>query len=109
MDWKNAPGSSAALVVFQDRNSSADGFGRQVDAILAHDTRDRLASLAIPTHVIVGTEDVLTPPRRSREIANAISGARLTEVPGVAHALNSENPPLFTKVVLDFLERYRRE
>ena len=98
-----------ALVRGNPFPQSAEGFGRQVDAMLAHDTRDRLASLATPTHVIVGTEDVLTPPRRSREIANAIPGATLTAVPGVAHALNSENPSLFTKVVLDFLERYPRQ
>ena len=87
---------------------SAAGFARQVDALIGHDTRDRLATLRMPAHVIVGTEDVLTPPRLSRAIAAAIPGATLTEVPNVAHALNSENPPAFTRAALGFLEKHRR-
>jgi pimeloyl-ACP methyl ester carboxylesterase len=86
---------------------SAAGFGRQVDAILAHDTRDRVATLRLPTHVIVGREDVLTPPRLSRAMAAAIPGATLTEVPDVAHALNSENPPALSQAVIAFLDRHR--
>jgi 3-oxoadipate enol-lactonase len=87
---------------------SAAGFARQVDAILAHDTRDRLAGIRIPTHVIVGAEDVLTPPRLSHAIAAAIPGATLTEMPALAHALNSENPPAFTSAVIGFLDQHRR-
>ena len=85
---------------------SAGGFARQADAIVAHDTRDRLAGIRIPTHVIVGAEDVLTPPRLSHAIAAAIPGATVTEVPAVAHALNSENPTAFTSAALGFLARH---
>ena len=87
---------------------SAAGFARQVDAILSHDTRDRLATIRVPTHVLVGAEDVLTPPRLSRAIAAAIPGATLTEVPAVAHALNSENPQATADAIRGFIRRHVR-
>jgi 3-oxoadipate enol-lactonase len=87
---------------------SAAGFARQVDAILSHDTRERLAAIRIPTHVLVGAEDVLTPPRLSRAIAATIPGATLTEVPGVAHALNSEQPQATAEALIAFFSRHGR-
>jgi pimeloyl-ACP methyl ester carboxylesterase len=62
-----------------------EAFQRTALAILEHDTRDRLHEIGVPTLVIVGTVDLLCPPRHSREIAERISGARLVEVPDQAH------------------------
>jgi pimeloyl-ACP methyl ester carboxylesterase len=84
------------------------GFGRQCEAIVAHDVLDRLPTIAAPSHVIGGTEDVLTPVRYSREIAGAIPGARLTEVPGAGHALFAEMAPIFNETVLGFLKGLER-
>jgi pimeloyl-ACP methyl ester carboxylesterase len=83
---------------------SAAGFQRQCTAILSHDTVDRLERITAPTHVIVGAEDVLTPPRYSRALAAAISRARLTVVPGGAHALFNEIPDVFNRAMLQFLD-----
>jgi pimeloyl-ACP methyl ester carboxylesterase len=84
---------------------TAASFGRQADAIIGHDTRSRAGTIRVPTHVIVGTEDILTPPSHSRALAAAIPGATLTEVQGVGHAIHSEQPGAFTRAVIDFLRR----
>lgn len=82
---------------------AAAWYGRQTDAILGHDTRGRLHALAVPAHVIVGEEDVLTPPRLSRDLAAAISGATLTELPACGHGLFWEQTAAFNAAVIGFL------
>ena len=82
---------------------SAAGFQRQCDAVLSYDAQDRAGRISAPTHVIVGTEDILTPPRQSRELADRIPDATLTEVPEAAHVLFLEKPQEFNAVLLEFL------
>lgn len=64
----------------------------QWDADLAHDTLDRLAGISAPTLVVVGEQDLLTPPRVAKPVADAIPGARyeLITGPGSSHALHIE-------------------
>ncbi len=81
----------------------AAAFGRQVDAALAHDTVERLARLRVPTLVIAGEHDILAPPHLSRELADAIPGARLEILPGAAHSLNLEQQIPFNRLLADFL------
>ena len=66
-----------------------------------------LESIAVPTHVVVGDEDTLTPPAMSREMARRISGARLTIIEGAGHLSNIEQPEAFNRAVLDFLIEHR--
>ncbi len=87
---------------------SAACFGRQCDAVLSHDARNRLGAIQAPTHVIVGAEDNLTPPRYSRTLARHIPGTKVTEIPAAAHGVFWERPEEFTRAVLDFLQRVRR-
>lgn len=79
----------------------------QWEADMSHDTRGRLEDIDMPTLVIVGEQDMLTPPWQSRKVADAIPGAQfhLFTGPGSSHALNLERPDEFAGVVLDFLER----
>ena len=58
--------------------------------LLAFDVRDRLAELALPVHVVVGTRDLLTPPRAARGIADRVRGSRLTVLPGCGHKVMLE-------------------
>jgi 3-oxoadipate enol-lactonase len=53
---------------------------------------ERLPALGCPVMVIVGAEDRATPPERSRRIAGAIAGARLTMVPRAGHLSTLEEP-----------------
>ena len=83
---------------------STEAFQRTARAILGHDTRGRLGTIAVPTLVLSGEEDVICPPRHSREIAGLIPGARLVGVPGQAHQPFQEDPAAFNETVLGFWE-----
>ena len=77
----------------------------QWDADLAHDTLDRLPGITAPTLVVVGEQDLLTPPWQAKKVADAIPGARFELVagPGSSHGMHVERAEEFTKLVGDFL------
>jgi len=81
---------------------STEAFQRTARAILEHDTRDRRGAIALPALVLYGEEDVICPPRHSREIAGLIRGARLVGVPGQAHQPFQEDPAAFNETGLEF-------
>ena len=69
-------------------------------ALQAMDFRAGLAGVAVPTTVVVGSRDLLTPPRLGRALAAAIPGAHLVEVPGAGHMLPFEEPDRLAEIVL---------
>ena len=81
---------------------STEAFQRTARAILGHDTRDRLGAIAAPTLVLYGEEDVICPPRHSREIASLIPGARLVGVRDQAHQPFQEDAAAFNSTVQEF-------
>jgi pimeloyl-ACP methyl ester carboxylesterase len=62
-----------------------------------------IAAITAPTLVIVGADDVPTPVERAREIAAAISGARLEIVPDCGHSSAVEQPAAVTALLQEFL------
>ncbi len=81
---------------------TTEAFQRTAHAILGHDTRDRLGAIAVPTLVLHGEEDIICPPRHSRQIASLIPGAQLVGVPEQAHQPFQEDPAAFNETVLTF-------
>jgi len=69
------------------------------------DSREMLPKVAVPTLVLVGEEDVLTPPDEARAVAAAIPGARLEVIPRAGHLANLENPEAVNTALLAFLSR----
>ena len=67
-------------------------------------THERTAALKvlddIPTHVLVGTRDVLTPPAHARRIAEHVEGAVLTIAPDAGHMLPLERDHLVSGVLI---------
>jgi pimeloyl-ACP methyl ester carboxylesterase len=81
-----------------------EGFvNQQLANIGRPDSRPGLGSIRCPTLVLVGDQDELTPPDRAAEIASAIGGARLLEIPGSGHSSPIEQPDLVARALLDFL------
>ena len=80
-----------------------DAFARQLDASSRHNASERLASVAMPTHVIGAEYDILLPVWKSRELAELIPGADLTIVEGSPHGINVERAEEFNRAVLEFL------
>ena len=58
-----------------------------------------------PTLVVVGEQDLLTPPWIAREVAEAIPGARFEVIrgDGSSHVVPIERPNEFNRLVLNFL------
>ena len=73
-----------------------------VAALLSLDLTAGLPSLRVPTLVLVGTADALTPPRDARRIAELIPGARLVEFPGAGHMLMYERADAVDALIMDF-------
>lgn len=86
-------------------------FVAQVNAILDMDDalRGLLHTVAVPTLVLVGSQDILTPQADAEEIAELIPGAELAVVQGGAHGFMVENFPAFNRIVLEFLARVTAE
>ena len=74
---------------------SLEAFQAQVDALLAHDTADRLSQIAAPTLILAGELDTIAPPRVGHSVAAAISNARFEVMPGEAHQPFQEVPDQF--------------
>ena len=68
-------------------------------AIFAMDLREGRRSITLPTTVVVGALDTLTPPMFSREIADDIPGARLVQIPGAGHMLPYEATEELTDLI----------
>jgi pimeloyl-ACP methyl ester carboxylesterase len=79
------------LLLAAPHPQTAEGYCRQVDADLAHDTLDRLGKIQPPTLVIAGDEDKIFPPHHARQLADGI-GAELLIIAGVGHSPALENP-----------------
>lgn len=78
--------------------------GRQIDASVAFDVVDRLPQIRVPTCVIAGGQDVLTPEAEVRGVALSIAGSKYTVLDDGGHGLLFEIPEKFNKCVSSFLE-----
>jgi len=76
-----------------------EAFVAQLQAWKGHDTHDRLPAITVPTLVIAGEEDILTPPRLGRIVADQIPGARFEVLTGEAHQPFQESPEAFNAMV----------
>ena len=56
------------------------------------DVMTRLGEIKLPTLIMVGTEDVMTPPKYAQFLADRIAGAKLVIVPGATHSIATEKP-----------------
>jgi len=77
-----------------------DAFVRQQQAIMGRpDSRPLLGGIRIPTLVLVGDHDALTPPDLARETADGIEGASLAVVSESGHLSTLERPEAVTRAL----------
>lgn len=82
----------------------ADGFVRQQKASIKRaDSRPDLPAIRIPTLVLVGDRDPLTPPIRAREIASDLPAAHLVIIPDCGHASTLEQPQAVSAALEEWL------
>ncbi|MFH8898029.1 alpha/beta fold hydrolase [Streptomyces coeruleorubidus] len=80
------------------------GTGAQVDLVRRVDVRDDLAAITVPTLVVVTTADSLVPATLQHELAAAVPGARIAELP-TGHLPFVERPTEWLELITAFLGR----
>ena len=94
-----------ALLATNPNPIGPEAYDRQAQAYLQFDALARLGGIDAPTLVIVGEQDLLTPPWIAREVAAGIPGARFEVVTGdgSSHVMPLERPDDFNQLVMNFL------
>ena len=72
------------------------------------DTTASLYAIKVPTLILVGQHDTITPPSASHAMKDKIPNAELRVISGAAHLSNRENSDEFNKHLLDFLGKLRK-
>ncbi|HTZ07618.1 MAG TPA: alpha/beta fold hydrolase, partial [Acidimicrobiales bacterium] len=73
-----------------------------IETIARVDLRDRLSEIDLPTLVVVGTHDRLTPPRYARRLVSAIPDSRLAELARCGHMPMLERRHEFARLLEEF-------
>lgn len=69
------------------------------------DSLDTLPTIDVPTSVVVGADDAITPPAMSATIAAGIPGATLTVIPRAGHLSNMDAPDDLDRALRDLVRR----
>ena len=81
---------------------SVDAFCRSADALIEHDSYDRVGAISVPTLVTVGELDLCLPERFGRELAGQIPGAQLTVIAQQGHQPFQEGPAEYNALLSEF-------
>ncbi|MBC2806953.1 MULTISPECIES: alpha/beta fold hydrolase [Rhizobium] len=75
-----------------------------IASLNASDSRANLHDIGVPTLVVVGTEDIITPPGESVVLAEGIPESRLEVIADAGHFPMLEQPQVFNHVLESFLK-----
>lgn len=106
ISWSFSPGASEKL-----KELAAERMGEIRPSVLhgdfqacdAFDISERLSEIHLPTLVICGAEDKMTPMRLSQHLVDSITGAQLEIVPEAGHMVMLEKPPEVAGLLSEFL------
>jgi 3-oxoadipate enol-lactonase len=71
------------------------------------DTTPSLARIQVPTLVLVGAEDAITPPAAAVALRDHMAQSSMAVIPKAGHLSNLENPVEFNRILLEFLRNLR--
>lgn len=104
--FRNDPAGQAVIEEFlaQLRRNSKSGIRRAVLGVTERlPIADEIGNIRARTIVVVGADDVATPPNKSEAIAAGIDGAKLEIVPDAGHSSTLEQPAVLTRVIREHL------
>ena len=85
-------------------SNSPEAIAGSVRALMSRpDSTPLLPTIHVPTLILVGAEDTVTPPPLSEKMHHAIAGSELTVIPGAGHLTNLEQPDLFNAALARFI------
>lgn len=85
-------------------DNPAAGFIGALEAMKQRpDSTGDLAGINVPTLIIVGEEDGVTPPDAARKMHEHIGGSRLVSIPECGHLSSLEAPGIFNGALSEFL------
>jgi len=94
----------AETVVAMGKAVGREAFLRQQQAIIERpDSRPTLAQIQVPTLVVVGAQDQLTPPAEAELMHQGIQGSRLVVLDDCGHLPPLELPERTTALLLEWL------
>jgi len=70
----------------------------------AFDVTDDLPAVSVPSLLVCGDDDKMTPPSLSRELTSLIPGASLSLIAGAGHFVMRERPEAFNRAVKGFVD-----
>jgi len=85
--------------------NGAESLALDYAAVAEVDLTGRLGEIEVPTLIIAGGADILTPAEDQRILADGISNAVRVEIPGVGHFPMKERPQTLDLVIAGFLAR----
>lgn len=77
---------------------------QQYHALRAHDLRQELTAISVPTTLLMGDADLLVPVKLSRWMAKQIPMARYRLIEGAPHSWHLEQPDAFIQTLLPLLK-----
>jgi len=84
-----------------------ESYIKTIEATTQYDRVADLPKIKVPTLLVFGADDRLTPPAIGRQMAAAIPGSKLVIIEDAGHLPNIERPQAFNAPVLDFLRQHR--
>ncbi|MBW8866984.1 MAG: alpha/beta fold hydrolase [Acidobacteria bacterium] len=84
--------------------SSSPAIAGAIRALMSRpDSTPLLPTIHVPTLIVVGVEDTVTPVANALEMQRGIAGAELVQIPGAGHLSNLEQPEAFDAALARFL------
>ncbi len=103
--FNTKPEAVKAIQSIIERTAPLSLCGTMLALAARTDTTNALPSIAVPTLIMVGEHDALTPPAASQAMHEKIPQSELHIIPGAAHMSNIENTAEFNNHLLEFLKR----
>lgn len=88
-------------------NTSAELIHADLSACDAFDVMDKVQEIAVPTLIVVGEDDLLTPVKYASFLNQAIAGSKIEILPRAGHLVMMEQPELFNEALGAFLTRLK--
>lgn len=102
------PGASPSLVQYVTRLSQdapVEVWVHTLQDLLELDLREALENVAVPTLVVVGDRDLITPKTGAQALRDALPDARAVAIRGAGHVAMMERHEVWNEIVGDHLER----